>query len=52
MQFSELPLDKSILKAVKEERFQTPTLVQEKVIPVILEKKNVIEALSEIFEAE
>ncbi|TXD50811.1 MULTISPECIES: DEAD/DEAH box helicase [unclassified Polaribacter] len=44
MQFSELPLDKSILKAVKEERFHSPTLVQEKAIPVILEKKNVIVA--------
>ena len=44
MQFSELPLDSSILKAVKEERFHTPTAVQEKAIPVILDKKNVIVA--------
>jgi ATP-dependent RNA helicase RhlE len=44
MQFSELPLDSSILKAVKEERFHTPTAVQEKAIPVILQKKNVIVA--------
>ena len=42
MQFSELPLNKSILKAVAEERFQTPTLVQEKTIPEVLAKKNVI----------
>ena len=42
MQFSELPLNKSILKAVAEERFHRPTLVQEKTIPLVLEKKNVI----------
>ncbi|MCI2227870.1 DEAD/DEAH box helicase [Polaribacter sp. MSW13] len=42
MQFSELPLHKSILKAVAEERFHTPTLVQEKTIPLVLAKKNVI----------
>ncbi|TVZ55555.1 ATP-dependent RNA helicase RhlE [Lutibacter sp. Hel_I_33_5] len=42
MQFSELIHNKSILKAIKEERFQRPTSVQEKAIPVILEKKNVI----------
>ena len=42
MQFSELPLNKSILKAVAEERFHRPTLVQEKTIPLVLDKKNVI----------
>ena len=42
MQFSELPLHKSILKAVAEERFHTPTKVQEKAIPLVLAKKNVI----------
>jgi len=42
MQFSELPLHTSILKAVAEERFHTPTLVQQKTIPFILKKKNVI----------
>jgi ATP-dependent RNA helicase RhlE len=42
MQFSEFSLHKSILKAVAEERFQTPTLVQEKVIPLVLKKKNVL----------
>jgi ATP-dependent RNA helicase RhlE len=42
MQFSELALNKSILKAVAEARFQRPTLVQEKTIPLILDKKNVI----------
>ncbi|QTD37684.1 DEAD/DEAH box helicase [Polaribacter batillariae] len=42
MQFSEIPLDKSILKAVAEARFHTPTLVQQQTIPLVLEKKNVI----------
>ncbi|APZ47979.1 RNA helicase [Polaribacter reichenbachii] len=42
MQFSELPLNKSILKAVAEQRFHTPTLVQKKTIPLVLAKKNVI----------
>jgi len=44
MQFSELSLHKSTLKAIAEARFQTATLVQEKVIPLVLEKKNVIVA--------
>ncbi len=44
MQFSEFPFHKSILEALKEERFHTPTKVQEKAIPVILDKKNVIVA--------
>ena len=42
MQFSDFPFNKSILKAVAEERFQIPTLVQQKAIPLVLEKKNVI----------
>ncbi|MDY0781582.1 DEAD/DEAH box helicase [Tenacibaculum sp. IB213877] len=42
MQFSDLPLHKSILKAIAEERYHTPTLVQEKAIPLILAKKDVI----------
>ncbi len=42
MQFSDFPFNKSILKAVAEERYHTPTLVQEKAIPLVLEKKNVI----------
>ncbi len=41
MQFSDLPLNKSILKAVAEERFHRPTLVQQKAIPLVLDKKNV-----------
>ena len=42
MQFSEFPFHKSILKAVAEERYHTPTLVQEQAIPQVLAKKNVI----------
>ncbi|MCG1037181.1 DEAD/DEAH box helicase [Polaribacter sargassicola] len=42
MQFSDLPLDLNILKAVAEARFHRPTLVQEKAIPLVLAKKNVI----------
>ena len=42
MQFSELPLDKTILKAVAEARFHRPTLVQQKTIPLVLKKKNVL----------
>lgn len=42
MQFSELPLHKSILKAVAEERFHTTTQVQKKIIPLVLAKKNLI----------
>jgi len=42
MQFSELPLHKHILKALTEERYHTPTKVQEKSIPVVLAKKDVI----------
>lgn len=44
MQFTEFPLHKSILKAVAEARFQRPTLVQQKTIPLVLAKKNVIVA--------
>ena len=44
MQFTELPLNKSVLKAVADARFQRPTLVQEKTIPLVLAKKNVIVA--------
>ena len=44
MQFSELSLQKSTLKAVADARFHTATLVQQKVIPLVLEKKNVIVA--------
>ena len=42
MQFSDFTFNKSILKAVAEARFQTPSLVQQRAIPLVLEKKNVI----------
>jgi ATP-dependent RNA helicase RhlE len=42
MKFSDFPFNKSILKAVAEARFQTPTLVQQQAIPLVLDKKNVI----------
>ncbi|MGY8909454.1 MAG: DEAD/DEAH box helicase, partial [Flavobacteriales bacterium] len=44
MQFTEFPFHTSILKAVAEERFHKPTLVQEQAIPLVLSKKNVIVA--------
>ena len=42
MQFSEFPLDKNILKAIAEARYHTATLVQEKAIPLVLSKKDVV----------
>ncbi len=42
MKFSDLPLNKSILKALTENKHHTPTQVQEKVIPIVLNKKDVI----------
>ena len=42
MQFSELPLHKAILKALTEAKYHRATEVQEKAIPVVLAKKDVI----------
>ena len=42
MKFAEFSLHESILKAIAEERFHTATLVQQKVIPFVLAKKNVV----------
>lgn len=42
MQFKELKLNKPILKAVSESNYDTPTLVQERSIPAILAKRDVI----------
>ena len=42
MHFSELALDKTILKAIKEIGYDTPTPIQEKTIPLVLENKDVI----------
>jgi len=42
MQFEELQLNKSILKAIAENKYSTPTPVQEQTIPIILTKKDAI----------
>jgi ATP-dependent RNA helicase RhlE len=42
MKFNELAISKPILKAVLEQNYTTPTLVQEKTIPLILAKKDII----------
>ena len=42
MQFKDLHLNKPILKAIVENNYNTPTLIQEEAIPLILEKKDVI----------
>jgi len=42
MSFKELQLNKPILRAIAEAAYDTPTLVQEKTIPIVLEKKDII----------
>ncbi|MEN8188170.1 MAG: DEAD/DEAH box helicase [Bacteroidota bacterium] len=42
MQFSELKLNKPILKAIAESNYQNPTRVQEKTIPLVLDRRDVI----------
>ncbi len=42
MQFNELNLNKPILKAISESNYDGPTLVQERSIPLILNKKDII----------
>ena len=42
MQFKELGLNKPIVRALSDKHYQEPTLVQEKVIPWVLDKKDVI----------
>jgi len=42
MHFTELALNKPILKAIFEKNYDSPTEVQRKVIPLILDKKDVI----------
>ncbi len=42
MHFSELPLNKSILKAVTEKKYDAPTPIQEKTIPLVLDNKDII----------
>ena len=42
MSFKDLQLNKPILRAVAEAGYDNPTLVQEKTIPLVLDKKDVI----------
>ena len=42
MQFKDLHINKPILKAIVEKGYETPTLVQQRAIPAILEGKDVI----------
>ncbi|AOW19198.1 DEAD/DEAH box helicase [Urechidicola croceus] len=42
MYFTELNLNKTILKALTEEGYTTPTPIQQKTIPLVLENKDVI----------
>lgn len=42
MHFNELPLHKSLLKAVAESNYDTPTPVQQQAIPLVLQGKDVI----------
>jgi ATP-dependent RNA helicase RhlE len=42
MSFKDLHLNKPILKAIEEAGYHEPTLIQEKTIPLVLEKKDVI----------
>jgi len=42
MNFSELNLVSPLLKALEKEEFVTPTEIQEKTIPLALEKKDIL----------
>ena len=42
MQFKDLQLNKPILKAIFEKKYDTPTPIQEQTIPLVLAKKDVI----------
>lgn len=42
MQFKDLHLNKSILKAIEEQNYDAPTPVQQQTIPLVLAKKDVI----------
>ncbi|MGB1517655.1 MAG: DEAD/DEAH box helicase [Crocinitomicaceae bacterium] len=42
MKFSELELDDSILKALKEKGYDTPTPIQQKSIPIVLQQKDLL----------
>ena len=42
MTFEDLQLNKNILRAIQELEYQTPTPIQQKVIPLVLQEKDVI----------
>lgn len=42
MTFKELQLNKPILRAIAEQGYDEPTLIQEKAIPVVLEKRDLV----------
>ena len=42
MKFSDLELNDSILKALKEKRYDTPTPIQQKSIPIVLQQKDLL----------
>lgn len=42
MKFSELELDDSILKALKEKGYDTPTPIQQNSIPIVLQQKDLL----------
>lgn len=42
MTFNDLGLNKSLLKAIQEQGYESPTPIQEQAIPIILKKKDVL----------
>jgi len=42
MSFKDLKLNKPILRAIAEKGYDSPTLIQEKTIPLVLENKDII----------
>src|SRR5690554_5146099 len=42
MQFEDLKIIEPILKALKEEKYSTPTSIQEKAIPLLLDRNDVL----------
>ncbi|MDZ7742083.1 MAG: DEAD/DEAH box helicase [Bacteroidota bacterium] len=42
MQFDDLKIIKPVLKALKEENYSVPTLIQERAIPLIINRKDVL----------
>ena len=42
MQFSDFPIHTTILKALTESKYHTATPVQQEVIPLVIDKKDVV----------